>query len=361
MNPLGKGSFGSVYVVDKDVARKDFSDYRNYSDYNFIEVATLQHLRNVPHVVQICGMAKIKRGLPCGFYMERHTGSLGGMGVVTLDWDVQKIVGQLLVAVKHIHSIGIAHRDITLANILIDKNGDAVLCDFSNAALVDIVGDDVSLLSETTTKIYMPPYKRKVKRVSKRATLSADIWSCGIIALQLELKKIKITYHDYTKLKEGDQKDAIKEMFELDYQKAKTAAELLKSPYFSWVNVADVSIPRRETIQETPGFDTIVIINFEECFPMGVWNNYKVACLGLATNLFRRHVVKGYDKRILSAACMYLAIRCMTRDTPTCSDDVILLSNNITKEDQYDWIPLIPQMNGAKTWTRDEVYNMFGF
>jgi serine/threonine protein kinase len=49
---------------------------------------------------------------------------------------IDRIMVQLLSAVNYIHELGIIHRDIKTENILINDNGDIILCDFENATLL---------------------------------------------------------------------------------------------------------------------------------------------------------------------------------------------------------------------------------
>lgn len=49
------------------------------------------------------------------------------------DEELRKLVIDIADAVKHVHDLDLVHRDIKPENILIDDNGDYVLCDFGNA------------------------------------------------------------------------------------------------------------------------------------------------------------------------------------------------------------------------------------
>ena len=49
------------------------------------------------------------------------------------DEELRKLVIDITNAIKHVHDKDIVHRDIKPENILIDDNGDYVLCDFGNA------------------------------------------------------------------------------------------------------------------------------------------------------------------------------------------------------------------------------------
>lgn len=353
---IGHGSFGTIYAVNKYTAWKRFTRHDGYISCDLNEVVALQHLKNIPHVIQIHKIEKIQRGIPCSFTMDRHAGSIYERGL-SCGWDVRKVIGQLLIAVNCIHTLGIAHRDITLKNLLMDRNDNVVLCDFGTSALVDVAGP---LKSKTIIDLYMPPYKLNRYYINKKATLAADIWSCGLIALQLELKAINISHHSITRIIDSGQKDAIRQLLELDYRKSKTAAELLTHQYFDGFNIPDIPIPKRAPIQKTPEFDNCAIEMINYCYPSNTWNNRKVACLGLSTNLFRRHYELEHDTLMLSLACAYLSITYLMGGWPIVPHAAIDLSQSIAKKDKCDWISLVPRMDDAKSWTKEEVYNMFG-
>ena len=56
------------------------------------------------------------------------------------DEDLRKLVIDIADAIKHVHDLDLVHRDIKPENILIDDNGDYVLCDFGNAEPDNSVG-----------------------------------------------------------------------------------------------------------------------------------------------------------------------------------------------------------------------------
>jgi serine/threonine protein kinase len=49
-------------------------------------------------------------------------------------WKVDKMFKQILSGVAHMHSLGVAHRDLKMDNVLLDENGDAKIIDFGRSS-----------------------------------------------------------------------------------------------------------------------------------------------------------------------------------------------------------------------------------
>ena len=69
------------------------------------------------------------------------------------DEELRKLVIDIADAIKHVHDLDLVHRDIKPENILIDDNGDYVLCDFGNAEH----DNSMTLDGLKGSVFYMPP------------------------------------------------------------------------------------------------------------------------------------------------------------------------------------------------------------
>ncbi|RHY83332.1 hypothetical protein DYB37_012153 [Aphanomyces astaci] len=80
---------------------------------------------------------------------------------------------QVVSAVDHLHTHGIAHRDLSLENVLLDNNRDCKVCDFGLAVAVPSVHDDaVGKLNYMAPEVYAEAeYDPRV----------ADVWSLGMM------------------------------------------------------------------------------------------------------------------------------------------------------------------------------------
>jgi len=95
------------------------------------------------------------------------------------DMEARSIITQILSAIKHVHTHGIAHRDVKLENILIERNGKAWLIDFGLCAFVengkpsrDWCGSDNYLAPEIVRRIPYDAFK-------------VDVFSTGVVLFAL--------------------------------------------------------------------------------------------------------------------------------------------------------------------------------
>ncbi|RHZ28093.1 hypothetical protein DYB26_001789 [Aphanomyces astaci] len=84
---------------------------------------------------------------------------------------------QIASAVAHLHSIGVAHRDLSLENVLLDAHDTCYVCDFGLATSVKVYCDDT-----VGKHFYMAP---EVVRGGHYDPSQADIWSLGIMLFML--------------------------------------------------------------------------------------------------------------------------------------------------------------------------------
>jgi serine/threonine protein kinase len=138
---IGSGAFAKVWrAVDthtkQDVAMKVSSSRYTNSTLEK-EFFILRKMKN-PHIIS-----------PIAFYYDRRALVTTHMilpfmkkdlytHVVEEDRymneeDLKKLVVDIADAIKHVHDLDLVHRDIKPENILVDDNGDYVLCDFGNA------------------------------------------------------------------------------------------------------------------------------------------------------------------------------------------------------------------------------------
>lgn len=284
----GKGSFGSVYICEKDntiYAMKIFS-----SDFVFNEFKNgknnrisreIQALKKVdsPYVVKY---------IDDGRYFEHD----GEYIYVVMDYvegkdlskilqkekidyeGAKKIFGQLLEGIDAIHNTRILHRDLKPANIYLLENGDAKILDFGLSKLIDYTSI-TSTGSTLGSPMYMSP-----EQVNDSANIDyrSDYYSLGIILFELISRKspygeitslpelyykiineppISITY--YEPQVENKIENLILNLLEKENYKRPNNIEEIKE-YFA------IAIPEDETKQPLP----------PPSFFVRLWNEKKV-------------------------------------------------------------------------------------
>ena len=93
--------------------------------------------------------------------------------------EVRRFMVQLCGAVKYLHKRNVAHRDLKMGNIFLDRNMDIKLGDFGLAALFVSEKDEKRRKTVCGTPNYIAP--EVVDRSKRGHTQKVDIWSLGVI------------------------------------------------------------------------------------------------------------------------------------------------------------------------------------
>jgi len=114
--------------------------------------------------------------------MPRYPSSLTKT-VLHREVEIMQIFLDLSSALKFLHACNIMHRDIKPGNVMLTRNGHAVLIDFSHS--IRLLHPDVKLTHNVFSLSYRPP------EVHKRLTydFKADVWSLGMLIISLITKK----------------------------------------------------------------------------------------------------------------------------------------------------------------------------
>ena len=184
LEPIGSGAFGDVYRawdtrLDREVALKllpaglETDDARASSIIQ--EGRLLARVRH-PNVVTIYGAERI--GDTVGLWMERIDGETVeqrlAQGTPLRPSDGIEIGIQICHAVSAVHQAGLVHRDIKAQNVMLAKDGRAVLMDFGTGWEV---GDASAPRSLAGTPLYLAPELLR----GSNATIHSDIYSLGVL------------------------------------------------------------------------------------------------------------------------------------------------------------------------------------
>ncbi len=181
-----RGPDGRPYAV-KTIEKKWLEAPGSHAMRRFMqEVATLERLQH-PNVVRLHshGIAAHPLGYELAFLvMERLDGkSLGehlrARGRMRVP-EVLTIGGEMIEALLHLDQHGIVHRDLKPGNVMIRRDGSAVLMDFGLAR-----ADDLTRLTKTNHVVGTPQYMSPERIYGEDFDIRSDIYALGIILFEM--------------------------------------------------------------------------------------------------------------------------------------------------------------------------------
>lgn len=185
---IGRGKFGIVYkaynkqtkqvvaikVLNLDTQEDEVTEVQQ-------EIQFLTELKTVPNVthyygsilndtklwiiMDYCAGGSVRTLLKAGNFEEKY---------------ISVILRELLVGLSAVHKLGVIHRDVKAANVLISKDGNVQLCDFGVAA--KITANVIKRTTMAGTPYWMAP---EVIREGDTYNSKADIWSLGITIYEI--------------------------------------------------------------------------------------------------------------------------------------------------------------------------------
>lgn len=96
---------------------------------------------------------------------------------------VKVYVGEIILALEHLHKLGIIYRDIKLENVLLDSDGHIVLTDFGLSKEFSCNETDLRTFSFCGTIEYMAP--EVVRGGPSGHDFAVDWWSVGVLTYEL--------------------------------------------------------------------------------------------------------------------------------------------------------------------------------
>lgn len=200
---IGRGSYGAVYrglhiptnrvvalkVIDLDTPDFDVSEIWH-------EVALLSQIRNAQpkNIVRYwgCWLTGPTLCIAMDYYEGGSVRTLMKTGPMSERF-AAVVTREVLVALNYIHSIGIIHRDLKAANLLVTRTGQVMLCDFGVAASF-VQG---SMRGKRSTFVGTPYWMApEVILEGKTYDYKADIWSLGITVYEMVMGNPPYAQHD---------------------------------------------------------------------------------------------------------------------------------------------------------------------
>lgn len=156
-----------------------------------VETSILRLLANTNHIVHCSGVS-IKNDEYC-LYLERYERELRYLRCVS-EAQAKIIIFKLLIALNDSHEKGIIHSDISPTNILVNGSVDVAICDWGISKIA--LCENTLFSNCVQARWWRAP---EILLGEDRYTNKIDIWSCGIIMLQL------VTHIEYLKGRSADE------------------------------------------------------------------------------------------------------------------------------------------------------------
>ncbi|MFK8016271.1 MAG: HEAT repeat domain-containing protein [Gammaproteobacteria bacterium] len=192
IQPIGKGAFGTVILVEDSIVQErlvlKFLNKNISSDEEMMQrfVHELRYSRKITHknVIRIYDFLHLSGLYAISMeYFPSHT--LRGEIKDDQPLDPQRAVAigrDIALGMSVAHQVGIVHRDLKPANVLINNDGLVKVVDFGVAS-AQASGD--TQLTKTGYVIGSPKYMAPEQILGKKVDQRADIYSLGIILYEL--------------------------------------------------------------------------------------------------------------------------------------------------------------------------------
>lgn len=174
---------GEIFAIKRMLFNPNIATHTEYVNILKQEIDILQKLEH-PHIVKYLGSETIHENF-C-VYLEFAPGGslarlLGTVGPLP-ESTVRVYLRQVLEGLNYLHSKGVVHRDVKAANILLDGEGNVKLSDFGCSRQYENDETQSGFLNSFKGSIlWMAPEVLKKAGHGRKA----DIWSVGILALEL--------------------------------------------------------------------------------------------------------------------------------------------------------------------------------
>lgn len=189
---LGSGVYGHVYLATNVDTKEEVAIKEVEVNLEINTEIKVQRLLDHQHVVPIIDVACnvnttyiIMERADCDLidYVEKHE-------ALSID-EVKRLFAQIIYGLAHCHSRQVAHRDLKLENIFLDKHCNVKIGDFRLSA-------DLSTCQPKGpcgTKEYMAPELSELSEEAKYDAYAADVWACGVMLYALLTGVDPVPYH----------------------------------------------------------------------------------------------------------------------------------------------------------------------
>ena len=269
---IGKGSFGKVHLgqqvltkklvaikaIDKQMFMQDERSRKKIEN----EVQLFKESSGCSRVIRLLEVFESKQYI--FFVMENAINGdllnfLKQNGKMQ-EFEAKKALNDIIIGLKHLHSINIVHRDIKLDNILLDSNNNGKIADFGISKKVP---QHDYIFEQCGTPAYLAP---EIIRNKGYDGYISDIWSLGVLLHALTVGTVPFkaeTLEDlYRKIQAGNQsmlndfeqsdelKDLLIKMLNINPFNRISAAEIQNHPWQEELQ-PDTEVLQTRSIRET--------------------------------------------------------------------------------------------------------------
>ncbi len=194
---LGRGGMAEVYKahhpsLDRYVAVKVMHSFLS-EDKDFIArfqrearlVAGMRH----PNIVQVhdfdveAGLSYMVMEFIDGETLKSRLGKLEENNQWISPDEAVRIIMAVGSALRYAHRLGMVHRDVKPANVMVDKQGNVILTDFGIAKI--LAGGGATQLTATGAMVGTPSYMAPEQGMGQPGDERSDIYSLGVMLYQL--------------------------------------------------------------------------------------------------------------------------------------------------------------------------------
>jgi serine/threonine protein kinase len=192
---LGTGGFASVFLVQKKGGADDGRLYamkvleNNSAVQNDNIQCTITELRVLDAICNHPFLTTLHYVFQTEYYLCIVLDYMSGGDLYAVshdrgidEYDVRIYIGEIIMALEHLHKLGVMHRDVKLENILLDSGGHAVLSDYGLSRMFH-PGEERKARTWCGTLLYMAP--ELIARSSAGYDMAVDWWSLGIVTYEL--------------------------------------------------------------------------------------------------------------------------------------------------------------------------------
>ncbi|XP_058884698.1 hormonally up-regulated neu tumor-associated kinase homolog A-like isoform X2 [Acipenser ruthenus] len=232
---LGEGSFAKVReglhvttgekvaikVIDKKKAKKD-----SYVTKNLRREGQIQQMIRHPNITQLLDILETENS----YYLVMELCPGGNLMHKICEkkrleeYEAQKYIRQLVMAVEHLHRAGVVHRDLKIENLLLDEENNIKLIDFGLSNCAGILGYSDPFSTQCGSPAYAAPELLSRKKYSSKV----DVWSIGVNMYAMLIGTLPFTVEPFS-LRALHQKMVDKEMNPLPVHLSPAAVNMLRN------------------------------------------------------------------------------------------------------------------------------------